>query len=85
MKKNVSGFLGFIFALLSIGFCWLPYVGGILWVLAAILSCVGLANKSEKGWSWIGIFLSVAWIIAYVIFGVTKGTFASFTLWPFFQ
>ena len=68
MGNNTSGILGFVFACLAVVFGWLPYLGGIFWILGAILSCVGLGNR-KTGWAWAG----------FIIFS----SFVYFTLWPY--
>ena len=82
MGNNTSGILGFVFACLAVVFGWLPYLGGIFWILGAILSCVGLGNR-KSGWAWAGFIISFAWLIVYVVLGFIFSSFVYFTLWPY--
>ena len=58
------------------------YLGGIFWILGAILSCVGLGNR-KTGWAWAGFIISFAWLIVYVVLGFIFSSFVYFTLWPY--
>lgn len=82
-NTNSAGLWGFIFALLAVCFGWLPYVGGIFWVLGAILSCVGLSYR-PRALAWTGFIISFFWIAIWLIIGCTIGTLTAFTLYPFF-
>ena len=82
MKSNSTAVMGFVFACLAILFCWLPYLGGIFWILGVILSCIGLGGRNSV-WAWIGFILSFAWLIAYVVLGFLIGSFIYFTIWPY--
>lgn len=80
-STNTAGILGFLFSMLAACFFWIPYLGGILWVIGAILSCVGLSGKNNL-YAWVGFVVSFSWILLYFLFGIIFGTFASFTLYP---
>lgn len=84
MKNNFSGLWGFIFACLAAVFFWLPYAGGIFWVLGALLSTIGLANRPNT-LAWAGFIISFFWIILYIIFGILLGSFFAFTLYPYYM
>lgn len=75
------GLLGFIFSLLAACTFWLPYVGGILWIIGAILSCVGLGGRRSL-YAWVGFTISVTWLLLYLLFGIIYSTFPSFTVYP---
>lgn len=76
-----AGVCGFVFALLAACFFWVPYVGGILWIIGAILSCVGLGGKRSL-YAWVGFVISVSWLLLYFLFGVINATFMSFAIYP---
>lgn len=80
---NMAGTLGFIFALLATFFFWLPYLGGIFWIIGAILSCVGLGGY-PKWAAWSGFWLSTAWIICYFIFGFMFDSLVYMTVYPLY-
>lgn len=81
-RTNTSGLLGFIFSILAAFFCWVPYLGGFLWLMGAILSCVGLSNR-PNGLAWAGFIISFAWIICFFIFGMMFNTMAFLTVYPY--
>lgn len=67
--SNGLGTAGFILALLSLVFCWVPWVNIILWLLGLIFSFVGLFI-SPRGFAIAGFILSFIGIIAiYSIMG----------------
>lgn len=82
-QRNTAGALGFIFAMFALLAAWVPYVGGIFWVLGAILSCVGLSNPAPRGLAWAGLVISGLWIVAFLAIGCTIGTLAAFCIWPY--
>lgn len=76
--------IGFIFAIFAFGFCWLPYVGGALWVLGLIFSFLGLSNL-PNGIAKAGMWLSIIWVVAYIVLGICiDGVFGTFTILPYF-
>ncbi len=83
MRNNTSGITGFIFSILAVLCGWVPYVGGICWVLGAILSSVGLSNR-PNGLAWAGFAISFLWILTYITVGLMFDTIVSFTLWPYY-
>lgn len=84
MEKNVSGTMGFWFSILAFVFGWVPYLGGIFWVIGAILSAVGLSNPHRHGLAVAGFVISTLWFLAWLALGFTISTFEAFTLWPYF-
>lgn len=82
-QTNSAGVWGFIFACLAVCFGWMPYVGGIFWLLGAILSCVGLGSY-PRVLAWIGFIISFFWIAVWLFVGFIAGSFAAFTLYPYY-
>lgn len=82
-RTNISGVWGFIFALFAFLFGRLPYVGGLLWIIGTVLSCVGLSYR-PRGFAWAGFWLSFLWIALWIIAICTIGEFTAFTLYPYY-
>lgn len=81
-NSNVAGISGFVLSCLALTFGWVPFIGGILWILGVAFSCIGLFYH-PRGWAWAGFAISFAWIITFMILNNLMGTFAAFTLWPY--
>lgn len=82
MRNNIAGGIGFLFACLAMLLCWIPFVGGILWTIGAILSCIGI-GLPRPALAWAGFSLSFIWIMGYFIFGLVFGTLSYFTIYPY--
>lgn len=79
--NNTAATVGFVFSLLAVCFGWAPYLGGILWVIGAILSFTGIA-RPRNGLAWAGLIISFVWIVAYCVTGFLFGSFVWFTIYP---
>ena len=77
------GTIGFIFACLAVCFGWLPYAGGLFWLLGAVFSCIGLCYR-PRTFAWIGFIISFFWVILWLVMGLTLGTLAALTLFPYY-
>lgn len=82
-RTNSVGLWGFVFALLAFLLGWLPYLGGLLWVIGTALSCVGLSYR-PRGFAWAGFWLSIIWIALWIMAICTIGEFTAFTLYPYY-
>lgn len=81
--SNSAGLAGFIFSVMALLFGWVPFLGGFLWLMGAIFSCVGLSS-APRAFAWAGFAISFAWIIAFLILGIIFSSMASLTLWPYY-
>lgn len=79
--NSTMGILGLTFACLGAVFFWLPVIGGIFWLLGAIFSCIGISGRGSSA-AWWGFYISFAWILCYLVFGLMFGTYSYFTLYP---
>lgn len=63
-RSNGIGTAGFVLALLTLFFGWIPFLGWVMWLLGLIFSAVGIskAKKVKKGMG-----LSVAGLIISLI------------------
>lgn len=64
-RSNGIGTAGFIFALISAIFSWVPGVGWFIWFLGALFSFIGLF-KSPRGIAIAGFILSIIDVIILV-------------------
>lgn len=64
--SNVLGIIGFIFALLALLLCWIPFLNWILWLPGIILSFVGLFSR-PKGLAIAGFVISCLALIPLVL------------------
>lgn len=64
-RSNGIGIAGFIFALISAIFSWVPGVGWFIWFLGALFSFIGLF-KSPRGIAIAGFILSIIDVIILV-------------------
>ena len=72
-KSNGLGTAGFILALISIVFSWVPAVGWVMWFLGLLFSFIGVF-KSPRGLAIAGLIISlIDVIILIVIFGALLG------------
>lgn len=72
-QSNGTGTAGFVLALISLFFSWLPGVGWIIWFLGFLLSFIGMF-KSPRGLAITGFLIS---IIDLIILVAAIGTVAS--------
>ena len=69
-ERNVVGLVGFILALISLLFDWIPYVGWLVWFLGFLFSFIGMFKK-PRAFAVAGFILSLAGlIILLVVIGV---------------
>jgi len=63
-RSNGIGTAGFVLALLTLFFGWIPFIGWVMWLLGLIFSAMGIskAKKINKGMG-----LSVAGLIISLI------------------
>ena len=74
------GVAGFVLALLGLFLSWVPFVGGILFLLGLIFSCIGVFRK-PKGLAIAGLVISLISLIIAIILGVVfAGLFAGDTV-----
>ncbi|MDE6669539.1 MAG: hypothetical protein K2K26_07635 [Muribaculaceae bacterium] len=66
-KSNGLGVAGFILALLTFVFCWVPVLDFILWFLGALFSFIGIF-KRPRGLAIAGLVISFIGIIILLIF-----------------
>ncbi|MDR1898082.1 MAG: hypothetical protein LBR10_14975 [Prevotellaceae bacterium] len=68
-KTNGVGTAGFVLALISLFFGWIPVLGWILWALGLILSFAGVF-KSPRGLAITGLVISLLdLILLLTVFG----------------
>ena len=56
-RSNGVGVAGFVFAILSVIFCWVPVLGWIFWILGVILSFAG-CFKVPRALAIAGLFIA---------------------------
>ena len=73
-KSNGLGTAGFVLALISFLFCWVPGVNWVVWFLGAIFSIIG-CFKEPRGLAIAGTVISSIDIIVLIsIIGAIAGT-----------
>lgn len=73
-KSNGIGTAGFVLALISFLFCWVPGVNWVVWFLGAIFSIIG-CFKEPRGLAIAGTVISSIDIIVLIsIIGAIAGT-----------
>lgn len=83
MTINNAGVAGFILAIMALCFCWVPWLGGLLWLAGAAFSAAGMFSRRPKAFAIAGLAVSLAWLAAYLTVSLIFGTFMSFTIYPF--
>lgn len=69
-ESNPIGIVGFVLAIISLFIGWLPVFGWLFWLLALILSVVGIFKK-PRGLAIAGLIISIIGILfAIFIFGL---------------
>ncbi len=66
-KSNGVGVAGFVLALVSLIFCWVPILSWILWFFGILLSFIGMF-KRPRGLAIAGFLISVVDFILLVLF-----------------
>ncbi len=66
-KSNGMGVAGFVLALVSLIFCWVPILSWILWFFGILLSFFGMF-KRPRGLAIAGFLISVVDFILLVLF-----------------
>lgn len=61
-KSNGLGTAGFVLALISLFFGWIPLFGWLIWVLGLIFSFIGIF-KSPRGLAIAGLVISLIGVI----------------------
>ena len=75
-RSNGIGTAGFVLALISAIFCWVPGVNWIIWFLGALFSFIGLF-KRPRGMAVAGFILSIIDVIIIVaLIGVVVSLFS---------
>ena len=76
-RSNGIGTAGFVLALISAIFCWVPGVNWIIWFLGALFSFIGLF-KRPRGMAVAGFILSIIDVILIaVVIGAVVGVASS--------
>ena len=79
-KSNGVGTAGFVIAIISLIFSWLPFVGWFVWFLGFILSFIGMF-KSPRGLAIVGFLISIIdFIILIALVGSLAAIFAPIIL-----
>ncbi len=78
-QSNETGTAGFVLALISLFFSWLPGVGWVIWFLGFLLSFIGMF-KSPRGLAVTGFLIS---IIDLIILIAVVGSIASLLKYMF--
>lgn len=66
-RSNGAGTAGFVIALISLLFCWVPGVGFVLWFIGLLLSFIGLF-KSPRGLAITGFIISLIDLFILIVF-----------------
>lgn len=66
-RSNGVGVAGFVLALVSLVFCWVPVLSWILWFLGILLSFIGVF-KRPRGLAIAGLLISVIDFLLLVLF-----------------
>lgn len=64
-KSNGVGTAGFVLALISLLFSWLPGIGWVVWFLGFLLSFIGMF-KSPRGLAVTGFLISIIDLIVLI-------------------
>ncbi|RZT95491.1 hypothetical protein EV201_0111 [Ancylomarina subtilis] len=77
-RSNGIGTAGFVLALLTLFFGWIPFIGWVMWLLGLIFSAMGIskAKKVNKGMglSVAGLIISLIGVIMVFIIAGTLAT-----------
>ncbi|MHA7109018.1 hypothetical protein ACRTDU_02755 [Sunxiuqinia elliptica] len=71
-QTNGIGIAGFVLALISLLFGWLPVLGWIIWALGLILSFIGVFNR-PRGMVIAGLVISLIGIILLLVVFASLG------------
>jgi hypothetical protein len=77
-RSNGMATAGFILALITLFFGWIPLLGWLLWLLGLIFSAIGLGNAGKAGGTGKG--LAIAGLVISLIGIVLKILVASVIL-----
>lgn len=61
-STNGMGTAGFVLAIITLCFSWLPYIGGVTWILGLIFSVIGMGQK-PRGLAIAGFVISLVSIV----------------------
>lgn len=79
MEKQLSNGMataGFVLALITVFFGWIPFIGWVIWALGLIFSSIGLANAKKvegkgKGLAIAGLVISLIGVIVIILLAST--------------
>ncbi len=66
-ESNGAGTAGFVLALISLFFGWIPFIGWIIWFLGLVLSFIGIF-KRPRGLAIAGLIISILDLIILLVF-----------------
>lgn len=69
---NGMGVAGFVLALVSVFGTWLPFVGGLTWLLGLVFSCIGLTRR-PRGLAVAGLIISLVWLLLWLVLVIFVG------------
>ena len=75
-QMNGIGVAGFVLALVTLIFCWLPIFNWVTWALGLIFSCIGM-TKQPKGLAIAGLVISLIGVIVIIFVMAAIGTAVS--------
>jgi len=64
-ETNSMGLSGFILSIVAFLLFWTPIIGGILWILGLVFSCVGLAKRPKK-FAIAGLIISLVGLLVFI-------------------
>lgn len=67
VENNTLGLAGFVLSIVAFIFSWIPFFGGILWLVGAVLSIIGLF-KAPRGFAIAGTIISFLMMIVFLFF-----------------
>lgn len=70
------GTAGFVLSLVSVFIGWVPFIGWLIWILASVLSFIGLFNR-PRGLAIAGVIISLVAIPMIVTLLVAIDAFTS--------
>lgn len=71
-ETNGMGTAGFVLAVISLCGSWLPFVGGLTWLLGLIFSIIGVTRR-PRGLAVAGLVISIVSLVAFILIAVILG------------